>query len=275
MFAWLRGPLGRGGRAVRQGPPAAHPDRGRGRRRDRHAQHRRGAERPGPAGRGAADVRGGAARVAGRRVRHRRRLRDAQPRPAWRAAAATSSARRSCTTPPASSSSAMVAESELIDTDARIAEALVFQGRIRGGDRAGVGMRSSGRRPAAAPRRTRCCTASAATRTRSAASGTGAGDELRAQPRGRRGRAMPATRWRTTLDAMARIAEARGQADAAAAGRGGRAVTRRSGSCSSRPCRSIGWLSRRRAESAAAVQWCPARASESETRFSTACTSPF
>ena len=65
----LRGPLGRGGRAVREGPTASPADGRRGRRGDRNVQHRRDAERPGPSRRGAAAVRGGAAGVAGGRAR--------------------------------------------------------------------------------------------------------------------------------------------------------------------------------------------------------------
>ena len=124
-------PLGRGGRAVRQGPPAAHPDRRRGRRRHRHAQHRRGAERPGPTGRGAAAVRGVAARVAGGRVRHRRRLSRPAASGASPAAAASSTRAAELYVAAREQFRAMVSESELVDTDARIAEALVFQARSR------------------------------------------------------------------------------------------------------------------------------------------------
>ena len=131
----------------------------------------------------------------------------------------------------------MVSESELVDTDARIAEALVFQGRSRGGDRADVGARWSGRRHAAAPRRTRCCTASAATRWPSAASGTGAGDELRAQPRDRPRRGTPATRWPRRWT-RSRGSQRRAARPTRRRGRRRTSCSRRSGSCSCRPCRS-------------------------------------
>ena len=104
---------------------------------------------------------------------------------------------------------------ELIDTDARIAEALVFQGRSRRGDRAGVGRaRADGsprrRHPGPdAPPHPRL-RAGADRRSRPAPS-----DELRGSLEA--GRARNA-RYEValTLDAIARVAEAGGRLDAPA-----------------------------------------------------------
>ena len=63
-------------------------------------------------------------------------MRRRQPRHGRQPLRASSSWRASCSTRPASSSHALVSEHDLIDTDARIAESLVLQGRDRGRARA-------------------------------------------------------------------------------------------------------------------------------------------
>ena len=164
LFAWWEGRWDEAVELYDKGRQLRRSDRRRGRRGDRHAQHRRGAERPGPAGRGAAAVRGVAARVARRRLPAPASPTRPAASVAWPAAAATSSARTSCTTAAREQFQAVLAESELIDTDARIAEALVLQGRCEDA----IELTSAclnGRRQAAAQPRTPCCTGCAATPT--------------------------------------------------------------------------------------------------------------
>ena len=104
-----------------------------------------------------------------------------------------------------------------------------------GGDRAGVGARWSGRLPAAAPRRTRCCAASAATRWHRAAIRPAPATSCAAASRSARSRNA---RYEValTLDAIARVAEARRAARCARRGQRRTSCSPRSGSCSCRRC---------------------------------------